>query len=66
MIFYSCIGKQDLKVGTKVLGRQIHYNDAPYFIKGVCYHPVPKGETKELFNQIDKDLGLMQEAELTP
>ena len=62
ILFYSCIGKQDLKVGTKVLGRQIHHNDTPYFIKGVCYHPVPKGETKRAFNQIDKDLSLMVEA----
>ena len=33
-----------------------------YFIKGVCYHPVPKGIMKEDFENIDKDLALMVEA----
>jgi len=43
-------------------GRKLLINDTPYTIKGVCYHPVPKGETNRRFDQIDRDLALMQEA----
>lgn len=34
----------------------------PYFIKGICYHPVPKGQEKRDFSSIDQDLALMKEA----
>ena len=44
------------------LNRQLLVNNIPYFIKGVCYHPVPKGSTKRSFNNIDQDLNLMREA----
>ena len=44
ILFCSCISQQEDQVKTEVLGRQIYHNDVPYFIKGVCYHPVPKGE----------------------
>ncbi len=43
-------------------GRQLLVNDAPYFIKGICYNPVPKGATKTDFSSIDQDLALMVEA----
>jgi|TARA_B110000503_G_scaffold84403_1_gene128510 hypothetical protein len=42
--------------------RQLLVNNVPYFIKGVCYHPVPKGSTKRSFSKIDQDLNLMGEA----
>lgn len=42
--------------------RQLLLNNIPYFIKGVCYHPVPKGSTKRSFSSIDQDLSLMKEA----
>ncbi len=45
-----------------VSGRKILLNENPYFIKGVCYHPVPKGETKRSFSTLREDLRLMQEA----
>lgn len=41
--------------------RQILENGTPYFIKGMCYHPVPKGESKRNFERLDEDLALMQE-----
>jgi len=42
--------------------RSILINNENYFIKGVCYHPVPKGSSERNFNNIDKDLSLMVEA----
>jgi exo-beta-1,3-glucanase (GH17 family) len=47
---------------VKVLGRQIFVNDTLYIIKGICYHPVPKGSDKRSFNNLTEDLELMKEA----
>ena len=47
---------------VKISGNRIVVNDSPYFIKGVCYHPVSKGDTKRSFDFLDKDLALMREA----
>jgi len=33
-----------------------------YTIKGICYHPVPKGSDKRNFNNLTQDLELMLEA----
>jgi len=35
---------------------------SPYLIKGVCYHPVPKGSDKRDFDNLTQDLALMNEA----
>ncbi len=43
-------------------GRQILVNGVPYLIKGVCYHPVPKGSDKRNFENLTEDLYLMKEA----
>jgi len=43
-------------------GRSIWVNDEPFFIKGICYHPVNKGETHRIFDHLDQDLELMSEA----
>jgi hypothetical protein len=43
-------------------GRKILVNGSPYFMKGVCYHPVPKGSSERSFETIDQDLALMKEA----
>ena len=45
-----------------VSGRQILVNDDPYTIKGICYHPVPKGSDKRSFENLTEDLTLMKEA----
>ena len=45
-----------------IKNRTILINDKQYFIKGVCYDPVPIGTEKRSFNNIDKDLKLMKEA----
>ena len=45
-----------------VSGRQILINDAPYTIKGICYHPVPKGSDVRSFETLTQDLALMVDA----
>ena len=60
LLFSSCEKAAVTIVQTK--GRQIIQNNTPYQIKGICYHPVPIGETKRNFNTLTQDLQLMQEA----
>lgn len=43
-------------------GRQIFVNDSLYIIKGICYHPVPKGSDNRSFDNLTEDLTLMVEA----
>ena len=47
---------------VKISGRQIIVNNSPYLIKGICYHPVPKGSDKRDFGNLTRDLALMVEA----
>ncbi|MGX1929355.1 glycoside hydrolase family 2 TIM barrel-domain containing protein [Flagellimonas sp. 2504JD4-2] len=42
--------------------RSIYADGEPYFIKGICYHPVPKGSTVRNFSDLEQDLVLMKEA----
>lgn len=43
--------------------RQLLVNDKPYIIKGICYHPVPKGSDNERsFETLEGDIKLMKEA----
>jgi len=45
-----------------ISGRQIFVNKSLYTIKGICYHPVPKGSNKVSFDNLKNDLALMKEA----
>jgi len=47
---------------VNVSGRQILVNETPYFIKGICYHPVPTGSDQRDFSNLTADLALMIEA----
>jgi len=47
---------------VKISGRQIMVDGSPYLIKGICYHPVPKGSDKRNFSNLTQDLALMTEA----
>lgn len=47
---------------VRVSGRQIVVNDSPYLIKGICYHPVPKGYEALNLGRLSDDLDLMLEA----
>jgi len=57
----SCTDTRNKDV-VKISGRQILVNEVPYVIKGVCYHPVPKGSDQRSFDNLTEDLALMVEA----
>lgn len=58
---YILISSPNLDVVT-IDKSSLLVNNKPYFIKGICYHPVPKGKTLRNFDSIDHDLELMKEA----
>ncbi len=62
LVFFNCVKKEEDDSKVFLSERQIYVNNEPYFIKGVCYHPVPKGKTIREFDKIDQDLDLMVEA----
>lgn len=47
---------------VEVSGRSILVNGSPYLIKGICYHPVPKGSEQVDMGRLAGDLELMAEA----
>lgn len=47
---------------VRVSGRNILVDGQPFLIKGICYHPVPKGSDKRNFDNLTRDLELMVEA----
>lgn len=57
---FSCSHAETNRVSID--GRSIELNGKPYLIKGICYHPVPKGSSERSFNTLTKDLALMKEA----
>ena len=60
-VVFSCSKKTNMDV-ISVSERQILVNENPYLIKGICYHPVPKGSKDLSFDSLDQDLALMVEA----
>ncbi len=58
----SCQNNGKGQKEKRLTERQISVDGAPFFIKGVCYHPVPVGQKKRDFDDLEKDLTLMQEA----
>ena len=57
----SCEAKRTNDV-VSISKRQVFVNNQPYVIKGICYHPVPKGSDKRDFGNLTQDLALMVEA----
>jgi hypothetical protein len=47
---------------VELSGRKILLNNEQYIIKGVCYNPVPMGDTSRNFDRLTEDLELMKEA----
>ena len=63
LLITSCIINKEHTV--KTAKRDILVNDLPYLIKGICYHPVPKGSTnKRDFGNLKEDILLMKEAKI--
>ena len=60
-VVFSCNKKTNMDV-VSVSERQILVNENPYLIKGICYHPVPKGSKDLSFDSLDQDLALMVQA----
>jgi exo-beta-1,3-glucanase (GH17 family) len=56
--FYNCCEESTVEI----IERNFIVNNERYFIKGVCYDPVPLGYKKRSFDKIDEDLKLMVEA----
>lgn len=56
--FYYCCEENNVEIEE----RNFLVNNQRYFIKGVCYDPVPLGSKKRSFDKIDEDLKLMVEA----
>lgn len=54
------VKQTEMTVNTN--SRIFKFQGAPYLIKGICYHPVPKGSDQRSFETIDQDLKLMLEA----
>ena len=55
----SCTATSQRKVWTE--GGQIHTTEGAYFVKGVCYHPVPIGKAERSFETLTQDLALMND-----
>jgi exo-beta-1,3-glucanase (GH17 family) len=60
-ILFSCTGQSTTDV-VSTSGRKVLVNGTPYLIKGICYHPVPKGSDQRSFGNLSEDLALMVEA----
>ena len=61
LLLFSCIVNAQTKL-VHTQGTKLFINDNPYLIKGICYHPVPKGEEKRSFETLEQDIALMVEA----
>ena len=60
-LLFSCKESNNETI-VSVMERQILVNNMPYLIKGICYHPVPKGSSHRSFQTLSQDLAIMQEA----
>ena len=49
-------------IDVKIQDNNLFVNDEPFYMKGICYHPVKKGQTKRNFTNLKEDLELMKEA----
>ena len=65
LLVYFLLFSFGLNAQTKLVrteGSKLFLNDSPYLIKGICYHPVPKGKEKRSFENLEQDVALMLEA----
>ncbi len=62
-VFSACLFSQSVTVQ----GREIRVNNLKYTIRGVCYNPVAKGDSRFNpldFSHIDQDIALMTQAKI--
>ena len=60
-IFFASCKNFNLDI-VSIIERKVLVNNHPYQIKGICYHPVPRGSVKRSFSNLTEDLALMKEA----
>ena len=49
-------------IEVTISNNTLFVNNNPFYMKGICYHPVEIGKTKRNFINLEEDLLLMQEA----
>ena len=49
-------------IEVSITDNTFYVNGKPYYMKGICYHQVPKGKIKRDFSNLNTDLALMKEA----
>lgn len=57
----ACSAKSNYQT-MRTSERQLKIDNEPYFIKGVCYNPVPVGQEERNFETLTQDIALMNEA----
>ncbi len=64
ILFLICIFASYFMQAIEVTykNNSMYVNGEPYYMKGICYHPVPKGKIKRDFSTLDEDINLMKEA----
>jgi beta-galactosidase/beta-glucuronidase len=61
LIAFACTSEKGIDQ-ISLEDRKILVNESPFFIKGICYNPVARGETARSFKSLTEDLALMKEA----
>ena len=59
LIFFSICS---ISLEVKIQDNTMTVDGNPYYMKGICYHPVKIGNTKRSFGTLNEDLILMKEA----
>jgi hypothetical protein len=59
LIFFSIYS---ISLEVKIQDNRMTVDGNPYYMKGICYHPVKIGKTKRSFETLSEDLILMKEA----
>ena len=59
LIFFSIYS---ISLEVKIQDNTMTVDGNPYYMKGICYHPVKSGKTKRSFETLSEDLILMKEA----
>lgn len=65
LLILCCSFTSLVRAAVTINGRKIYVDGTEYFIRGICYDPIKKGDTryaKQDFSQIATDISLMKQA----
>ena len=62
LIFSLLCSSNLFSINVDIVENKLFLDGKPFYMKGICYHPVPKGSTKRNFSTLNEDLILMKEA----